>query len=113
MISDTVIAKGHSLPTLKVKKEDWMDIINTAREHIKPTDGELSTLASLRHYSICPKGILTPETLQLFEVFKRFNGISRLQSPLDYYELDNKYIEACQIIEDEIEKWQPKKKILN
>lgn len=102
MISDAVIAKGNKLPTLEVNKENWMDIVNTAREYIKPIDGELSPLMAMKHYSICPKGVLTTETLQLLEVFKMFNGVSRLNSPLDYYELDNKYVEACQVIDEEI-----------
>ena len=98
--------RSPSLPELVVKKDDWSTIIDSVRsqEGMEKT----SDVDCLALYSVCPLSIADAFTFHALQVYIAVGGLSRAQSPAEYYELPALYVAVCNIIDDVKRKLKPK-----
>jgi hypothetical protein len=55
-------------------------------------------------YGVCPAGAITPLSQELWRLYNACDGTRRCQNPADFYELPAIYVDACQVIDADLER---------
>jgi len=56
----------------------------------------------VQRYGICPMGIVTSLSVELWRLYNALGGTSRISTPEEYYRLPAIYVDAVRIIEREL-----------
>jgi len=87
------------MPTVKVYKNEWFKIVETARAEL----GErLPIDRALWLYSLCPVSLFTPLSIELWNLYQCLEGTKRLRTPSEYYTQPAIWSMGCQIIDREL-----------
>ena len=70
-------------------------------------------MACFAQYSICPVGVISRESFNLIEIYKSIDGFKRLQTPEQYMDQLDYYVEAFKVIDNEIGLLDRRKKVGN
>ena len=79
-------------------KDNWYIVVEEYRE-IHPQAG---IKICLDQYGICPHGIVSPMSIELWNLYQACGGLSRIAKPSEYYELPSLYVDAVRVIDNEI-----------
>lgn len=96
---EKTLLKGPNLPALEVDAEEWYSIVETVRNL---TNEHVPEWACLLQYSVDPMSVVTPDVLDMWNCYQACGGLSRLQSPAEYYDLPAQYVEVVRIIEEKL-----------
>ena len=78
-----------------------MEII--AEVHSK-TNPAVPIWGCLSQYGVCARSIISPMSVELWNLYNAIGGTSRIARPRDYYELPALYVDAVGVIEREIKR---------
>lgn len=56
---------------------------------------------AINRYGICPLSIISDTSKEIWSIYNTLQGVSRVSTPKELYEIPIRYVEACSIIEDE------------
>ena len=99
-------ATGVNLPDLEVTIDDWEQIVTVCRTTLEQPDHP--AISCFKQYSVCPVGIFTPLSIELHDLYRACAGYSRIRTPGELDELPALYVDACDIINDEVAMLRPK-----
>ena len=95
------------MPTVKVRKDDWFKIVETARAKL----GErLPPDRALWLYSLCPVSLFTPLSIEFWNLYQNLDGTRRLRTPGEYYAQPAIWIMGCQIIDRDLARIERERK---
>ncbi len=95
-----------NLDEIEVDLEHWEDIVETCREKFE--DPLYPAIGCFQQYGVCPVGIFTPLSLELGKLYSACAGYTRISRPADYYDLPALYVDACDVIDNELVMLRPK-----
>ena len=95
-----------NLPDLEVSVDNWEVIVETCRKQLDESDHP--AISCFKQYSVCPAGVLTALSRELYQVAMACGGYSRIIKPSDYYDLPAIFVDAVDIINDELSMLRPR-----
>jgi len=102
--TETIVIKS-KLGEKTIHRDNWTEII----DYMHALDPNYSIYGCFRHFGVCPIPIIDDRALQLWNCYNACRGLN-VKTPADYYGLPAVYVDAVQIIEKELDRWQAETK---
>ena len=83
---------------LTITRHNWTDVI----DEVHKLDPNMPEWECLLQYSVCPRGVVTPLSYELLELYRALDGTNRIATIDDYNRLPAIYVDACHIIGREL-----------
>jgi len=98
--SGFIIAKGQGVKPLRIQQNNWGKIVDVARSHAGDDNLPIWS-AVVNYYNVCIPSLVTSLSFKLWHLYHRIGG-TKNETYASYYNLPAFWIDACNIIDQEI-----------
>lgn len=85
---------GEDKRPLTITRANWTDVI----DEVHKLDPNMPDWQCLLQYSVCPRGVISPLSYELLELYRALDGTNRVATIEQYNALPALYVDACRVI---------------
>jgi len=82
---------------MAITRDSWYSMVDVVHQR-----GPLAIWRAVLLWRVCITSLITPLSWSLWQVYQACDGLKRVPSPQQFFELPSIYVDACNVIDSEL-----------